>query len=209
MILMKRTSCILFDVGGVLINWKNRWLIDEISKKYGLDKHQLYEEFSKCLPLLYSGKINEKQFWNKISNKIKSPNLSNITNSLFDEVFRKYASINVPLVNLAQQIKESGIKIGLLANTEPAKFKVVKEMIPIQNFDFVFLSYQIGFVKPDMKIYQYVLKRLPFQSHEIIFIDDRKSNVEAAKHCGIEAIEFFGLDGLIEELTTRKILKKS
>jgi len=144
--MMKRTFCILFDVGGVLINWKNRWLIDEISKKYGLDKHQLYEEFSKCLPLLYGGKINEKQFWNKISNKIKSTNLSNITNSLFDEIFRKYASINVPLVNLAQQIKESGIKIGLLTNTESAKFEVVKEMIPIQNFDFVFLSYQVGFV---------------------------------------------------------------
>ncbi len=119
---MKRKICVLFDVGGVLINWKNRWLIDDISKNYGLDKHQLYEEFSKCLPLLYGGKINEKQFWNKISNKIKSTNLSNITNSLFDEIFRKYASINVPLVNLAQQIKESGIKIGLLTNTESAKF---------------------------------------------------------------------------------------
>ena len=202
---MGKTSCMLFDLGGVLINWKNRWLIDDISKRYGLDKHQLYEEFSANLSLLYCGKISEEKFWNKIGKKIKSSYLSNTTNSIFDEIFRKHASINSPLVNLAEKIQKSGIKVGLLTNTESAKFEVVKEMIPVQNFDFVFLSYKIGFMKPNMKIYRHVLEQLPFPNDEIVFIDDRKQNVEAAKHFGIDGIEFFGYDKIIMEFTARDI----
>lgn len=202
---MVKTSCILFDLGGVLINWKNRWLVNEISRRYELDKHKLYEEFSKLLPLLYCGKINENEFWKGLGNKMDSDNLSNNTISLFEEIFRKHASINNTLVDLAFRIQKSGIKIGLLSNNEPAKIKVVKEWIPIQNFDYVFLSHQVGVMKPDKKIYQHILEKVPYDSNEIILVDDRKQNVEVAKQLGIDGIEFLNFEKIVKDFASRDL----
>ena len=52
------------------------------------------------------------------------------------------------------------------------------------------MSYQIGFSKPDPRIYEHVIEKLSFEPNQTIFIDDKKSNIDAAKRSGINAIRF-------------------
>jgi putative hydrolase of the HAD superfamily len=51
-------------------------------------------------------------------------------------------------------------------------------------FDQVFLSYELGLRKPDPKIFNYVLSKNGFSAGETLFIDDLRSNIEAADSCG-------------------------
>ena len=60
----------------------------------------------------------------------------------------------------------------------------------MENFEFQFLSHKIGFAKPNKRIFEYVIRKIPFKKNEIIFIDDKPQNVEVAKSLGINAIQF-------------------
>ena len=56
-------------------------------------------------------------------------------------------------------------------------------------FDAVFYSHMIGLSKPGLDIYEYVQDGLGLKGEEILFIDDRLDNVQAAKTCGWNAIQ--------------------
>lgn len=54
------------------------------------------------------------------------------------------------------------------------------------------ISADVGIRKPDAGIYQEVLRQLGASPAELLFVDDRLPNVEAARHLGIRAIRFSG-----------------
>ena len=60
---MTKISCILFDLGGVVVNWDDSWLIQDVSEEFQLQEEKVAKEFHKNLPAISTGKINEKKFW--------------------------------------------------------------------------------------------------------------------------------------------------
>lgn len=54
----------------------------------------------------------------------------------------------------------------------------------------VFASYDLGLLKPDLLIYQTVLRKLGAAPQETVFVDDKPQNVEAAQTAGIQGIVF-------------------
>ena len=54
---------VLFDLGGVLINWNDDWLYDEISSQIGKPFNEIKSKFNDNLCSLFESKINESEFW--------------------------------------------------------------------------------------------------------------------------------------------------
>lgn len=54
----------------------------------------------------------------------------------------------------------------------------------------VFTSFELGLLKPDVKIYKAVLEKLNAKPNEVIFVDDKEKNTKAAASIGIHAITF-------------------
>jgi len=204
---VEKISCILFDLGGVIVYWHNKWLINEVCTRFKLNLEETTNVFQETVPSLSSGKIQELQFWKEIGKKINSKSLVNLDESLYDSIFRKYARINEPVVQLTHQLKHKGFSLGLLSNTEFITYSIVEEMISMNHFDYKFLSYKIGYTKPDKRIFNHVLANLPFEKTELLFIDDTISNVEAALSEGINSIQFSSLGELIEDMKSLKILR--
>ncbi len=203
---MEKISCILFDLGGVIVDWHNKWLIKEVCIRFELNLKETTKVFQETIPSLSSGKIQELQFWKEIGKKINSKSLINLDESLYDSIFRKYARINEPVVQLSHQLKHKGYSLGLLSNTEVITYSIVEEMTSMNHFDYKFLSYKIGYTKPDKRIFHHVLANLPFEKTELLFIDDTLAHVEAALSEGITSIQFSSLGQLIEDMKSLKIL---
>ena len=53
-------------------------------------------------------------------------------------------------------------------------------------FDKLYLSYQMKCTKPDLKIYEMMIKDAGINRVESLFIDDSESNINAAKECGLQ-----------------------
>ncbi len=70
----------------------------------------------------------------------------------------------------------------------------------------MFLSHEVGYVKPEPEIYRAVEKVSGLPSEEHIFIDDILEYVEAAKQLGWDGIQFVGYDDLVNNLKARDIL---
>ena len=203
---MANISCVLFDLGGVIVNWHNSWLIQDVSDEFQLQKEKLSKEFYKNLPEISTGRINEKEFWHTIGKELESKKLMNLNESLLDKIFRKRCSLNNSTINLSKELSQKDITVGILSNTEPASYSVMENLTSLDHFEYKFLSYNIGHLKPEPEIYHHVIDNIPFPKEELFFIDDLKSNVESARSEGIDSVQYNDYDELLKECQIRKIM---
>ena len=203
---MANISCVLFDLGGVIVNWHNSWLIQDVSDEFQLQKEKLSKEYYKNLPKIATGKINEKELWNIIGKELESKKLMNLNESLLDRIFQKHCSLNNSMINLSKELSQKGITVGILSNTEPASYSAIEKLTSLDHFEYKFLSYNIGYLKPNQEIYRHVIDNVPFLKEELFFIDDLKTNVESARVEGIDSVQYTDYNELLKEFQIRKIM---
>ena len=84
--------------------------------------------------------------------------------------------------------------IGILSNLTLLDKERLDRQVNLSNYDYVFLSFEIGLKKPELDIYKYVQSKLPFKAWNILFIDDRIDNIETARKMGWQTFQATGLE---------------
>ena len=97
------------------------------------------------------------------------------------------------VVNFAHSLKNR-CKIAILSNLMPFDKKRIDNQYDLDEFDYVYLSFEIGLKKPDKQIYEYVLNDLKIDANDILFIDDDTYNISMAKECGWNTCQAFGYE---------------
>ena len=187
-------SVILFDLGGVLINWNDDWLYDEISLQLNKPFNKIKSKFNDTLCSLFESKIDEGEFWNIVL----GPD-NDIDKKIISKTFLKKSSINKKFLAFAKSLKNDGHLIGILSNLTPETSMCIDKN-QLKDFDYHFYSNSLKMSKPNNEIYQHVCDHIP--SKNILFIDDKQENLNAAESYGIDTILFNSDDyasGLIEQ----------
>lgn len=98
-------------------------------------------------------------------------------------------------------------RLILLSNTNPIHFNMIRENYPIlRHFDQFVLSYEVGVLKPAAEMYEKAIARSGCRAEECFFTDDMVANVDAARQCGIHAVQFHSAEQLEEEFRQRGLL---
>ena len=98
-------------------------------------------------------------------------------------------------------------RLLVLSNTNPIHFGMLKAKYPIfRHFHDFVLSYEVGALKPDSRIYREAIERSGCRPEECFFTDDILVNVEAARKHGMDAVQFLSAAQLEEELKARGVL---
>ena len=187
-------SVILFDLGGVLINWNDDWLYDEISLQLNQPFNKIKSKFNDTLCSLFESKIDEGEFWNIVL----GPD-NDIDKKIISKTFLKKSSINEKFLAFAKSLKNNGHLIGILSNLTPETSMCIDKN-QLKDFDYHFYSNSLKMSKPNNEIYQHVCDHI--SSKNILFIDDKQENLNAAESYGIDTILFNSDDyasGLIEQ----------
>ena len=187
-------SVILFDLGGVLINWNDDWLYDEISLQLNKPFNKIKSKFNDTLCSLFESKIDEGEFWNIVL----GPD-NDIDKKIISKTFLKKSSINEKFLAFAKSLKNDGHLIGILSNLTPETSMCIDKN-QLKDFDYHFYSNSLKMSKPNNEIYQHVCDHIP--SKNILFIDDKQENLNVAESYGIDTILFNSDDyasGLIEQ----------
>lgn len=109
-------------------------------------------------------------------------------NTTFEEFKRAYQAefskirYYKDVAEFAHSLKEK-CKIGILSNLMPFDKARIDLQYDLSKFDYVYLSFEIGYEKPDKRAYEYVLNDLQIKPENILFIDDDVNNVIGAKKC--------------------------
>ena len=190
---------ILFDLGGVLINWKDKWLFEEIEFKYKIPLKTLVKRFDIHRDKLFTGKILEYDFWKIVLKDYFDNNLEKL--EIIDQIFQQRSSINHKVFSLAKKLKKENHKIGILSNIIPQTRQTLTEKNIFDFFEYAFFSDLIGFARPNPEIFDYVKRQLNMPLNNIMLIDDKKENIKAADQAGLTTIHYkkhFSLDSQIQ-----------
>jgi putative hydrolase of the HAD superfamily len=100
------------------------------------------------------------------------------------------AWVNKPFPGAPELVAETGAaaRVGCLSNTNAFQWDAHFGELPlIGAFEFRFLSFELGLVKPDPAIFEAVAAGLPVSPQSVLFLDDNAVNVEAAAKYGFAA----------------------
>ena len=97
-------------------------------------------------------------------------------------------------------------RLLLLSNTNDIHYRFLRERyLMLRHFDDFVLSYEVGAMKPDAKIYDEAIRRAGAPADECFFVDDKQINVDAARRAGMDAVRFESRDELERQLRDRSV----
>lgn len=190
---------IIFDLGGVVLNWNPENLINSITdnevEKDLLIKHLFnHPEWIE----LDRGSIERESV---IENSALRSGLSeDLIKKVFDSVPQELTP-RKNMVNLLYRLSQKGIKLYVLSNMHRGFTDFL-----LKDYDFwhlfhgIVFSCDIKMIKPDENIYNYIVDKYALLNDKTIFIDDTEKNLVTAKRRGIEPLLFKEYDKLIEDL---------
>jgi len=110
---------------------------------------------------------------------------------IWNEVFF-LNSKNRSVFSLISNLRER-YRIALISNTNILHHEYLKKHFPLFSiFNQIFLSYELGLVKPDPLIYQKTLESLDVRPQEVFYVDDRPELVKSGRELGMQAFVFNG-----------------
>ena len=191
---------VYFDLGGVIVRTEQpesrTKLADNLGLTYAdIDKLVFDNESSKQASL---GLITETRHWQNVTRSLNQPDSE--IERLRTEFFAG-DRIDLELVELMRSLRPA-IKVGLISNAWSELRAWIEEQNFADAFDNMVISAEVGFAKPDPRIYQAALQNLQVLPAESVFLDDMTRNVEAARKIGMHAIHFVQPDQAIAELKT-------
>lgn len=195
---------IIFDFGGVLVDWNPRYLY----RDYFADD----EKTEWFLSNICTDEWNIEQDRGRL--------LSEATELLIKEFpdYKKeiemyYGQWETMLkdaipgsVEILYELKEK-YKIYGLTNWSAETFPIALKRFEFFGiFDGILVSGEEKLIKPDVKIFEMMMERFGLKPENSLFIDDNEKNVEASRKFGIETIHFTNPEDLRKELAGLGIL---
>lgn len=192
---------IIFDFGGVLLDWNPRYLY----KSYFNND----EEIEHFLADICNGEWNIRQdagrpFAEAVKElQAKFPEYAEAI-QMYDDDWEKMLKCELPgSIDLLKELKSMGYGIYGLTNWSAEKIGYAFANYSFFSlFDGIVVSGVEKVVKPDRKIYEILLERYSLKPGECVFIDDNQDNVDMAKVLGINAIRFDNIGNVKEHLET-------
>jgi putative hydrolase of the HAD superfamily len=108
----------------------------------------------------------------------------------YDDVVRIWLSIEPVAATheLLRALREAGLRCYLATNqAEHRGIHMRDELGYAALFDGAFYSYEMGVAKPDPAYFRFIVEALQVPPGELLFLDDRLDNVEAARSVGLRA----------------------
>ena len=185
----------------------------------------IFDFFGVICPDLYWGWLrkqipdleNQRDYFQGLSNQFDLGKLSTtqLIKTLSDKTsveenkvvpfIEQSVQIDTEVVDLIKSLKRN-YKIGLLSNSNSEFIEGILRDHDLNDlFDSDVISQKVGFIKPQREIFEIALKELNVESGEVLFIDDRESNITASEKLGIKGIIYRDFNQLIEALEKEDI----
>ena len=189
----KKNKLILFDWGGIVENHEGEngtfaaWV--HFLRKIGISDLNDLGEYS------ISDKKNLKDMENVYLDLKQRFNLQVSFQEFLSEYKNTFRDIDYfkDVSEYEKSLKDKCF-IGILSNLCIMDKERIDKQLNLDEYDYVFLSYELGMRKPNKEIYKYVINHVPFEKENILFLDDAIKNIDAALNVGIKAKQVNGYD---------------
>lgn len=183
---------IIFDLNGVFI--QSPKLSERFKTDFGVPTDQFLLALKEIMAIVRQQNAGDAfSYWQPY---LKKWNVNLNRGQFFNYWFS--AEKEVPeLIKYAKELQGKGIKIIILSNNFVERASYYDTNFPfLKSFDGLYYSWQTGFVKPDKRAFEKILKEHHLKPQECIYFDDSEGNIEVAQSLGIKAFIYKGLEDI-------------
>jgi len=183
---------LLFDLGGVLVTWNGVKGLQEYSGgKMTMEEARLFWMTSEWVRKFERGWCTASEFVSGVLTELDF----HISEEQIIEGFHRWDKGPMPGAFEFLTELRSHYKLACLSNNNEFHWDRLKKKYRAESFfDKCYLSHEIGMIKPDPEIYDFVIKDLGISPSEILFFDDNPECVEAAKEAGLSTCLTKGIE---------------
>jgi len=143
---------------------------------------------------LDAGTMSIRQYWLEIARHAGVDFSESRIQQLWIADYRSWLSVNPDTYDVLLALREGGTRMALLSNAG-FDFGGYFRHGPMGSlFERVFVSAEMGRLKPEQAIYQDVLDELGIEAGDMIFIDNKAVNIDGAAALGIDGHVFTTAD---------------
>jgi putative hydrolase of the HAD superfamily len=184
-----KIEALLFDLGKVLIDFNFETGVQALHRACSISRDRFEEVLwdETWIRRYERGEITTGEFHSYLCETAALK----MDLSRFREV---WSSVFLPGLLVSEKLLaalKSNYPLILVSNTNEAHFEFIRDRYPVVDyFDQRVLSYVVGSLKPDRKIFEHAIRVSGFRPDALFFTDDREENVLAARELGIHAHQF-------------------
>jgi 2-haloacid dehalogenase len=203
-------TALIFDVGGVLIDWNPRHLY---RKLFDGDSDGAMERFlaEVCTPEWNLRQDVGRPFAEAVAELTgRFPDHADLIAAYDARWEEMVPGAHDETIEIVRELKARGTPLYCLTNFSTEKFPLMRRRFDVFDlFDGIVVSAEIGMVKPDPAVYRYVVERFGLEAPSCLFVDDVEANVAAASSVGMQAVRYLSSRQLRHDLQMRGALSAS
>ena len=174
---------VIFDAYGVVLTGGYPPTMKYLAKKFKRNWKELYAViYTKYFNMAAERKITQAKAWEKAVKELKLP-------ATWQEVRMIHYSLiglNKPIISF---IKKIDTNILLLSKNTRSQFHDSNKKLGFRKyFKNVLNTWELRLPKASEKTCRYIFKKFNIKPDEVIYIDDKEQNLEAAKKLGVHTI---------------------
>ncbi len=180
---------VIFDLGGVILEWNPQKIVSSVFKDpaaqksilEGIFMHKDWLEFDKGI-MEYEDAIT------LFTERTGFPDTD------IKELMKVYMKSLVPIkesIELLEYLYGVGLSLFCLSNINSKVYLYLRNRFDFwDRFQGIVISGHVKMIKPDIEIYRHLIATQGLNPQKSVFIDDNLENVKGAEHVGMKVIRF-------------------
>ncbi len=195
----------VFDLGGVLIDWDPRYLYRQLFD----DSDEMEAFLTDVTTAEWNAHQDAGRPWEEAVELLVSehPDRRELIEAFHRRWPEMLAGEIAGTVEVLAELRDASVRLFALSNWSAEMFPIARERFDFLNwFEVIVISGDVGVNKPDRRIFEHLAERAGVEPTRALFIDDSPANVEAAAGLGFRTIQFTDAMALRLELTRLGLL---
>jgi len=194
-----RPSTVVFDLGGVLVDWDPRHLYRDLFD----DPDEMESFLAEVTTAERNAHQDAGRPWAEAVELLVAEHPKR--RELIEAFHRRWPEMlagEIPgTVDVLADLRAAGVRLVALSNWSAETFPLARERFDfLAWFEGIVISADVGVNKPDPRIFAHLIEQFCIEPTDALFIDDLSANVETASALGFRSIQFTDATALRLEL---------
>jgi len=168
----------------------------------GADPERFWPAYGRHRDGLDQGTLSIGDYWRHVADDLGAEFGDTLIDRLWAADVRSWLSVDEGTLGVLDDLAAGGTRLALLSNAGADFGAFFRNGSISRFFEAVFVSGELGIIKPDARIFEHALRHLGISPAQAVFIDNKEKNVRGAERLGITGHVFTGAEGLRAFLTS-------
>lgn len=201
---MARVSAVLFDFGMVLSGPPSPAAWKAMKDLLGVTEDVFHAAYWAPRDDYDRGTLNADAYWSAVASAAGVTLNDADRTRLISLDVDLWTEMNPSIIAWVQALHAAGVRTGILSNIGDAMAAGIRAKFDwIENFHHAVWSHELLMRKPEPAIYAAAVEGLGVPAEEILFLDDRQENIDAATAAGLQGVVYTNHSGFEREMRER------